>query len=100
MEHISTLVEELGREFDTASGHRPWIVLYPNGGDVYDPQTKTWIPGEHKESWAEGFGAIVRQVAKSRQWAGVIAGGCCRTKPIDIRLLNRIVKHSIGKSVR
>lgn len=100
VDYISSLVDELGQAFDAMSGRRPWLVLYPNGGDVYDPNTKTWIPRESKQSWAEGFGAVVRQVTKSQQWAGVIAGGCCRTKPIDIRLLNRIVKHSIGKSVR
>ncbi|KAK7677532.1 hypothetical protein QCA50_019538 [Cerrena zonata] len=100
VDYIASLVDELGKEFDSLLGKRPWLALYPNGGDVYDPKTKTWIPRESKESWAESFGAIVRQVTKSRKWAGVIAGGCCRTKPIDIRLLNRIVKHSIGKSVK
>lgn len=59
--------------------NRP-IIVYPNNGDIYHPDTKTWTPNPS--------GLRLAQFAP--QWidAGAsILGGCCRTTPADIREL-------------
>lgn len=53
------------------------IVVYPNSGETYDPETKTWH-GQESCSTLE---------SKSKEWyeAGArLIGGCCRTSPKDI----------------
>ncbi|KAJ7354531.1 Homocysteine S-methyltransferase [Mycena albidolilacea] len=79
-------------EFPVAE-RRPWLVLYPNGGDVYDPISQTWVVTETDSVWAEKLGDIVAKIRSpaesegGRAWPGVVVGGCCRTSPEDIRLL-------------
>ena len=59
-----------------------YLITYPNSGEVYDGQTQTWKPKdekvknlvEHSQAWHEQF-----QVK--------ILGGCCRTRPNDIKSL-------------
>ena len=54
------------------------LVAYPNSGDIYDPGTKTWKAGDE----GGGFTAL----APSWIAAGVrLIGGCCRTRPAQIR---------------
>ncbi|KAJ6507416.1 Homocysteine S-methyltransferase [Mycena vitilis] len=83
-------------QFGVAHENPPWLVLYPNGGDVYDPVTQTWEVKTGCDVWAEKLGDIVAKLhlADSTSWqggvwAGVVAGGCCRTKPQDIGLLSK-----------
>ncbi|CAL1705869.1 unnamed protein product [Somion occarium] len=76
---------------------RPWLVLYPNGGDVYEPTTKSWIPQRNEKSWSDSFGGVVHEVVDAEIWPGIIVGGCCKTRPHDIYELSKIVKHSICK---
>ena len=65
-----------------ASLTNKYLVTYPNSGEVYDGQTQTWRPKdvtakdlvEHSQDWHEQF-----QVK--------ILGGCCRTRPNDIKSL-------------
>ena len=60
------------------------LVAYPNAGDLYDPATKTW------QSTGEGAG--IPELAPSWIDAGVrLVGGCCRTRPAQIRQLARAV---------
>lgn len=59
-----------------------YLVTYPNSGEVYDGQTQTWKSKdptaktlvEHTCCWQDTFGVK-------------IVGGCCRTRPADIREL-------------
>ena len=56
------------------------IIIYPNNGDIYHPDTKTWTPNPS--------GLNLARLAP--QWidAGAsIIGGCCRTTPSDIQEL-------------
>ncbi|WP_073452273.1 homocysteine S-methyltransferase [Actinomyces denticolens] len=56
------------------------LVAYPNAGDLYDPVTKTWR--------AAGQGAGLGVLAPSWIAAGArLVGGCCRTRPTQIREL-------------
>ena len=60
------------------------LVAYPNAGDLYDPATKTWQ--------STGDGAGIPELACSWIDAGVrLVGGCCRTRPAQIRQLARAV---------
>ena len=60
------------------------LVAYPNAGDLYDPATKTWQ--------STGDGAGIPELAPSWIDAGVrLVGGCCRTRPAQIRQLARAV---------
>ena len=58
------------------------LITYPNSGEVYDGSTQTWKPKdkdaltlvEHSKDWHNQFGVK-------------ILGGCCRTRPNDIKAL-------------
>ncbi|KAK7001336.1 Hcy-binding domain-containing protein [Favolaschia claudopus] len=68
---------------------RSWLVVYPNGGDKYDPISQTWVVGDTKGFWAERIRDIVAKVQSGSCWPGVVVGGCCRTGPEDISLLGQ-----------
>nr|GAT47661.1 predicted protein [Mycena chlorophos] len=74
---------------------KPYLVLYPNAGDVYDPASQTWIvkSGE-REVWAEELRGLVAETLDrpGSAWAGVVVGGCCRTGPQDISLLSSLLQ--------
>lgn len=61
---------------------RKALITYPNSGEVYDGSTQTWKPKdkdaltlvEHSKDWHDQFGVK-------------ILGGCCRTRPNDIKAL-------------
>jgi homocysteine S-methyltransferase len=114
LEFLPELVAEfqaalVGGDSDTdfSSEHRPqrWLVLYPNGGDVYDPISRSWIiPGSLGSSpapkWSEQFLHVLRDsmlVPKLSDsdlhpsWAGVIVGGCCRVGAEDIEALKKML---------
>lgn len=58
------------------------LITYPNSGEVYDGDSQTWKPKdkdaltlvEHSKYWHAHFGVK-------------ILGGCCRTRPNDIKSL-------------
>jgi homocysteine S-methyltransferase len=72
--HITSLVESIRAETDLP------IVVYPNSGEAWDAVEKQWSGPVDSKAFAEA----------SRTWyrAGArLLGGCCRTRPQDIRLL-------------
>ncbi len=72
-EHIESLI------FEIRKGTNKPIVIYPNGGEQYDPVTKTWH-GVSLEKSSYGTSAL--------HWynnGAQVIGGCCRTTPDDIR---------------
>ncbi|KAI0368363.1 Homocysteine S-methyltransferase [Pilatotrama ljubarskyi] len=69
---------------------QPWLILYPNRGDVYDPETQSWRKqGREGSPWAKDLCAVVLENLESGAWAGVIAGGCCKTGPEEIAGLTK-----------
>lgn len=59
-----------------------YLITYPNSGEVYDGQTQTWKPKD-KDALT-----LVEHSQKWQQENGVkILGGCCRTRPNDIKAL-------------
>ncbi|KAK7448860.1 AdoMet-homocysteine methyltransferase [Stygiomarasmius scandens] len=104
IEYISILVSEMSAavkdvcgEIETDNGDdRPWLVVYPNGGDIYDPITQTWKVADgdqldKKDAWVKTLGQITSRHDDS--WGGYIVGGCCRTGPGHIEILRRAVKN-------
>ena len=56
------------------------IIVYPNSGETYDAETKTW----------SGQGSCGSMKDASEQWVAAgaqIIGGCCRTTPYQIKEL-------------
>lgn len=62
------------------------IVVYPNPGDIYDPQTKTWTSVPHTDTFEQ---EVPRWLAEGAN----IIGGCCRTIPQDIEQITEIIKN-------
>lgn len=63
------------------------IIVYPNAGDEYDPETKRWVSQHGPIKWDE--------LVPLWQEAGAnLIGGCCRTSPDDI---NDIVQATINQ---
>ncbi|KIK69378.1 hypothetical protein GYMLUDRAFT_237185 [Collybiopsis luxurians FD-317 M1] len=76
-------------------GYTPWLILYPNGGDVYDSTTQTWTERRGKDCDQQWAGALKASYTPSDVWAGVIFGGCCRTTPMHIQLLRQAVDSKV-----
>jgi homocysteine S-methyltransferase len=56
------------------------LLAYPNSGEAYDAASKTW----------HGNAAAVPFAARALEWYGAgarLIGGCCRTRPADIRAI-------------
>jgi homocysteine S-methyltransferase len=93
---VGGLVEELRAELATRKV-KPWLVLYPNGGGIYDPVSRTWDEGEHEKGtevggWVTGLADFARREEASGTWSRVVVGGCCKASPEDIRALAQIIK--------
>lgn len=61
------------------------LVCYPNSGEQWDPTARCWVPGTGLTDFTE----------PARLWyaAGArIVGGCCRTRPEDIRAIAQVLR--------
>ena len=70
--YIPSLIREIKKNSDKS------IIVYPNSGEVYDPETNTW----HGETSCDEFGR------QSKEWfanGATLIGGCCRTTPDHIK---------------
>lgn len=56
------------------------LVAYPNSGEGYDAEAKTWVP-------AAAAGGLAARCGEWRRAGARLIGGCCRTRPDDIRAL-------------
>lgn len=87
-EFLARVVGEM--EDALPAGVRPWLVLYPNGGETYDPATQTWSGGCEQTrgaGWARGLADLTESISGRGQWDGLIVGGCCKTGPAEIAAL-------------
>jgi len=74
-----------------------WFVLYPDGGQVYDPISRTWSKEKlTPKEWTERIMSDVKSVDDSGLWAGIIVGGCCKTSPEEIAELRKAVDHYLA----
>ncbi|CAK5281170.1 unnamed protein product [Mycena citricolor] len=91
LQEMQAALGEMGRgERD----EKPWLVVYPNGGDIYDPVTQSWIVKSVTSgpSWAQRVGAMIKGIDLGDTLNGIVVGGCCRTGPADIRELGDVLK--------
>lgn len=101
LEHLPKLLAEFSaaaHELCSASGERLWLVVYPNGGDTYDPVRRIWIhTAQGKgELWAEKYWGLVKGTeGEGSVWSGIVLGGCCRTGPTEIEALVRRVREQL-----
>ncbi|WNS81309.1 homocysteine S-methyltransferase [Domibacillus sp. DTU_2020_1001157_1_SI_ALB_TIR_016] len=61
------------------------VIVYPNLGEVYDAETKTWSGAPDMEAYSQ----------HTRHWhecGAQLIGGCCRTKPSDIETIAHWVR--------
>ncbi|WWD21641.1 hypothetical protein CI109_106127 [Kwoniella shandongensis] len=79
---------------------RPYFVLYPDGGQVYDTITRTWSTPPSSggpEAWAKQVYTIAKDLESAttrngeKLWGGVIVGGCCKSSFEEIRALRNLV---------
>ena len=61
------------------------IVVYPNNGDIYDPETKTWQANPQADTFSDLVPNWLKAGAK-------LIGGCCRTTPDDIKEISDIIE--------
>lgn len=77
--HISSLVRNIRAVTQTP------IVVYPNSGESWDADRKCWSGSADPRAFA----------AKGRVWrddGAQLLGGCCRTRPDDIRRLREMLE--------
>lgn len=82
-QHAEAAVALLHRTL--SPGVRRLLMVYPNSGESWDGQAKTWAPGSGV-SEPEAFAAL------SERWVAAgarVVGGCCRTTPATIAALRR-----------
>lgn len=65
---------------------KKYIVVYPNSGEIYEPNTKKWLNPKEAVSFEE----LTRDWVKAG--ANVI-GGCCRTSPKTIERMQLSIQN-------
>lgn len=114
MRYLPSIVDEYTQalaNIPSSSGEQERIlVLYPDGGLVYDPVTKTWHQdgnaiissnrqdagektGDPAQIWASQLMEIARNALSNEKkvWDGIILGGCCKASPVYIAELSKLV---------
>lgn len=76
--YINSLISEIKN-----NTQKP-IVVYPNSGEEYDPNTKTW----HGDASSETFSCSAKSWFEN---GAKLIGGCCRTNPEDIKAVHDII---------
>lgn len=83
-QHVRSLIAELRR---VTAG---LVVVYPNLGEEYDPEQKTWQAGPDVADWEESVSAWLAAGAQG-------IGGCCRVGPREIALIRRVLAASLAE---
>jgi homocysteine S-methyltransferase len=80
-DHVNSLIAEL-----LAASDKP-IIVYPNSGEGWDAEHRCWTEASHFREYGD----------RAREWfaAGAqIVGGCCRTRPTQIREVSKAARLS------
>jgi homocysteine S-methyltransferase len=111
MRYLPKIVKEYTsalQDLPLEQGQERVLVLYPDGGLVYDPNTKTWHQdgsavsgeasnegGDPAQIWASQLMQIAQDASKSgskeKAWDSIILGGCCKASPAYIAELSKLV---------
>lgn len=93
--HLIKEFEEAAAKLDVAL---PRLVVAPNGskGQKYDSKTQTWVgTKEENGDWADSVWKIVKEVQERGKWKGIVVGGCCKTGPVEIANLRRMIDEAL-----
>ena len=87
--YLTSLLKDMTQEIQNRSSvPRPSLVIYPNGGDEWNPKTKSWqaiAEGDAKaQLWASQLESILFEMQRAEVWPEIAIGGCCRTGPAEI----------------
>lgn len=101
---MTRVIEEEARSesHDPADEAGPFLVAYPNRGDIFDVVRRTWasatLEGLMDEEWARGLCEVVHPFLEenTRSWRGLIVGGCCKTGPAEIAALKKLLNQIHG----
>ena len=91
--YLRTLTREVQLFYRREALSNPWLVIYPNGNEVYDEESRAWsTQSKAEKTWADEVGALAREIGEEEQLhgttvGGIIVGGCCKTGPNDISTL-------------
>lgn len=101
VEHMKSLLAILLNEL--ARHHPPrGIVLYPNSGETWDSATATWLhDGSEDQVLVSALMDRIRQIEEywdTSQHPGILVGGCCRTTPTTIKLLQEHIQSYLADS--
>jgi homocysteine S-methyltransferase len=116
VQHLAGLLTILLDELQQYQPRRG-VVLYPNSGETWDSASATWLhDGSSDATWVEAVLDRIRQIETSAYWLspsssspstgtsttrppGILVGGCCRTTPATIALLQHQVQdHLAGRN--
>lgn len=78
LENINEIIRNIHQVTD-----KP-IIVYPNNGDIYDPETKTWQANPQADTFKDLVPEWLDAGAK-------LIGGCCRTTPSDIKEISNFI---------
>lgn len=76
--HLTSLIGELRSVTD-----KP-VIVYPNSGELYHPEDKSWSGTAHPEEYGQA-------ALRWREAGASIIGGCCRTTPAHISQLRTLL---------
>ena len=68
-----------------SSGWKGKIIAYPNSGEIYNAESKSWASSERQQEF----------LGLAKEWIEIgvdILGGCCRIGPSEIKEVKRLVK--------
>ncbi|KAJ8765826.1 hypothetical protein K2173_015740 [Erythroxylum novogranatense] len=66
------------------------VVVYPNSGETYNADTKQWVKSSGVVD--EDF---VSYIGKWQEAGACVFGGCCRTTPMTIKAISRVLSKSL-----
>jgi homocysteine S-methyltransferase len=86
-QYVVQIIKEIKKETN-----KP-IVVYPNAGETYDQESKSWTVDKNKS----GVDASLVKNALSYYKAGArIIGGCCRIRPDTIKKVRQTLDRELG----
>lgn len=91
---LRSLISKFENAVDSMQMPLPHLMMYPDGANesVYDATSQKWIPQKDAATfpeWDEEVFDILQEVQQRDKWAGIIVGGCCKTRPQNIAQLKR-----------
>ncbi|ERF70678.1 hypothetical protein EPUS_02544 [Endocarpon pusillum Z07020] len=95
---LRSLIQKFEEAAASMQVHLPHLVLYPDGANnmTYDTTSQLWGPAKDAAGvgkWEDEMFDIVHEVQERDKWAGIVVGGCCKTRPQHIARLSEKIKH-------